>query len=69
MRCRCGGKYIVGRYGSANALKFKLPSCLDSDGILNQHHNTRRELLMRDEAQRIAAVFAKLQELLGAPEE
>ena len=36
-----GGNDIVGRYGSANALEFKLPNRLDSHGIFDRHQDTR----------------------------
>ena len=29
----------MGCYGSADALKFKLPNCLDRDGILDRHQD------------------------------
>jgi hypothetical protein len=37
----CGGEDIVGRYGSANALEFKLPDRLDGDGVFDRHQNAR----------------------------
>ena len=36
-----GGENIVGRYGSANALEFKLPNRFDSDGIFDRHQHSR----------------------------
>ena len=35
-----GGDNIVGRYGSADALEFKLPNRFDSDGISDRHQNS-----------------------------
>ena len=35
------GEDIVGRYGSANALEFKLADGLDVHGILDSHQHTR----------------------------
>ena len=40
---RCGGKDVVSRDGSADALKFKLPNRLDSDGIFDRHQDTRTD--------------------------
>ena len=40
---RYGGKYIVGGYWSANALKFKLPNSLDRDHIFDRHQHTRAD--------------------------
>jgi hypothetical protein len=36
-----GGENIVGRYGSADALEFKLPNRLDGYGVFDRHQNTR----------------------------
>ena len=38
-----GGENVVGCYGSANALKFKLPNRLDRDGIFDRHQDTRAD--------------------------
>ena len=38
-----GGENIVGGYGSANALEFKLPNWLDRDGILDRHQHARAD--------------------------
>jgi hypothetical protein len=35
-----GGENIVGRYGSADALEFKLPNRFDSDGISDRHQDS-----------------------------
>ena len=35
------GEDIVGRYGSANALEFKLANWLDGDGVFDRHQDTR----------------------------
>ena len=36
-----GGENIVGRYGSADALEFKLPNRLDCHSIFDRHQDTR----------------------------
>ena len=38
---RCGGKDVVSRDGSTNALEFKLPNWLDGDGVFDRHQYAR----------------------------
>jgi hypothetical protein len=42
----CGGADIVGRYGSANALDFKLPNRLDGDGVFDRTWPSSPHLLV-----------------------
>jgi hypothetical protein len=36
---RCGGKNVVGSYGSTNALEFKLANCPKCDGIFDRQQD------------------------------
>jgi hypothetical protein len=40
---RYSGENIVGRRGTADALKFKLANSLDRDGILDRHQHARAD--------------------------
>src|SRR5262245_57907825 len=41
--CRHGGKYVVSRHGTADALKRKIANWFDIYGIFNRHQDTRTD--------------------------